>query len=562
MMNEKAKKLGKAFKLGLSFARGRRYSGVAMDADKWITVKPNGEGKTGRPVLIDGETGEIKAGMGGKFNGQKISEARKSFSGPRITQAQRSQKQNEAEHTESEKHIAKLLKERTDRIDSAPTPRDKLKAAQHEIEQLDKAAERFNQNAWRYGPEGVAKAQQRIQSLKDSIQKEYVDKLQKEVDEAHQQRVEAYKQKIQNKRDYYQQKAEQYEQSASEKYANARANAERMPLGQPIVNERTARAYKQIQRGYENAFKEMDKRDYYQEKAQNYGKSGAISGDDPEAIQKLQARVEQLKKEHETMKKANAIMRKSKTDDERIKSLRDLGMSEKSINELVESKSGYAPYELSYNLAKIKTAENRIKSLQAAQNRGTVSEKHDNYSYKEDPDDNRIHFVFNGKPDPKVRDILKGNGFKWSPSRGAWVRQMTPNARWAAKRVKEQLNALQGNKSQENSQASTTGRRLFSSDPDDYKKTGKIVDVGDGKSVDQSTIDMLADSSILWHKSRGKNITLSEAEKEAKDEVKEYLGALSENQLRYNAGDTIQEALAILGARSRKDLERIVDFLA
>ena len=95
MMNEKAKKLGKAFKLGLSFARGRRYSGVAMDADKWITVKPNGEGKTGRPVLIDVETGEIKAGMGGKFNGQKISEARKDFSGPRITQKQRASKKND-----------------------------------------------------------------------------------------------------------------------------------------------------------------------------------------------------------------------------------------------------------------------------------------------------------------------------------------------------------------------------------------------------------------------------------------------------------------------------------
>ena len=99
MMNEKAKKLGKAFKLGLSFARGRRYSGVAMDADKWITVKPNGEGKTGRPVLIDGETGEVKAGMGGKFNGQKISEARKDFSGPRITQKQRASKKTEATKT-------------------------------------------------------------------------------------------------------------------------------------------------------------------------------------------------------------------------------------------------------------------------------------------------------------------------------------------------------------------------------------------------------------------------------------------------------------------------------
>ena len=57
----------------------------AADEDRWITVKPNGPENKGRPVKIDGETGEIKAGMGGKFNGQKISEARSSFTGPRIT---------------------------------------------------------------------------------------------------------------------------------------------------------------------------------------------------------------------------------------------------------------------------------------------------------------------------------------------------------------------------------------------------------------------------------------------------------------------------------------------
>ena len=62
----------------------------AMDAkDRWITVKPNGEENKGRHVKIDGETGEIKAGMGGRYNGQKISEARKSFTGARITSQQR-----------------------------------------------------------------------------------------------------------------------------------------------------------------------------------------------------------------------------------------------------------------------------------------------------------------------------------------------------------------------------------------------------------------------------------------------------------------------------------------
>lgn len=45
--------------------------------DRWITVKPNGPNNTGRPALI-GENGEIKAGMGGKFNGQKIDSLKRS----------------------------------------------------------------------------------------------------------------------------------------------------------------------------------------------------------------------------------------------------------------------------------------------------------------------------------------------------------------------------------------------------------------------------------------------------------------------------------------------------
>lgn len=56
---------------------------IAQDADKWITVKPNGAEHKGAHVKIDDETGEVKAGMGGKFTGQKISEVRKDFTGPK-----------------------------------------------------------------------------------------------------------------------------------------------------------------------------------------------------------------------------------------------------------------------------------------------------------------------------------------------------------------------------------------------------------------------------------------------------------------------------------------------
>lgn len=52
---------------------------LSMDS-RWITVKPNGAENKGSPVKID-ESGRIEAGMGGKFNGEKINEVQKSFVG-------------------------------------------------------------------------------------------------------------------------------------------------------------------------------------------------------------------------------------------------------------------------------------------------------------------------------------------------------------------------------------------------------------------------------------------------------------------------------------------------
>lgn len=50
---------------------------VRLVSDQWITVHPNGKGTKGTPVEIDGETGEVLHGMGGKYNGKHISEAYK-----------------------------------------------------------------------------------------------------------------------------------------------------------------------------------------------------------------------------------------------------------------------------------------------------------------------------------------------------------------------------------------------------------------------------------------------------------------------------------------------------
>lgn len=70
--NDKAR----AFALGYAFALGRKFKpprNMAKDALSWITMKPNGEEHKGSHVLIEGSTGEVRAGLGGKFNGRHIS---------------------------------------------------------------------------------------------------------------------------------------------------------------------------------------------------------------------------------------------------------------------------------------------------------------------------------------------------------------------------------------------------------------------------------------------------------------------------------------------------------
>ena len=55
----------------------------------------------------------------------------------------------------------------------------------------------------------------------------------------------------------------------------------------------------------------------------------------------------------------------------------------------------------------------------------------------------RLQLFFESKPEQKVRDILKSNGFKWTPSQSAWQRQLTNNSRYALEQVINQLKKLQ-----------------------------------------------------------------------------------------------------------------------
>ena len=88
---------------------------LAQD-NRWITVKPNGPDHKGRPVEID-DSGRITKGMGGKSQGEKISEVRKDFMGPKTPGAnsKKTDLQLQVEYEEAQYQARKKEEKKTER---------------------------------------------------------------------------------------------------------------------------------------------------------------------------------------------------------------------------------------------------------------------------------------------------------------------------------------------------------------------------------------------------------------------------------------------------------------
>ena len=57
----------------------------------------------------------------------------------------------------------------------------------------------------------------------------------------------------------------------------------------------------------------------------------------------------------------------------------------------------------------------------------------------ENAEEMRVQLRFPGKPDEQTRSLLKSHGFRWSPTQGAWQRQLNGNGTYAARQVMNTL---------------------------------------------------------------------------------------------------------------------------
>lgn len=228
-----------------------------------------------------------------------------------------------------------------------------------------------------------------------------------------------------------------------------------IPMGQPILvghhSEMRDRRYRQ--RAWDKmdkAYELSKKADYYADKAQTVG-SGGISADDKNAIKKLSDKYNSIKQNHQRMLDANKIIKSKSTDEEKVKKLIESGWSEENAIKLTtpsrwSGSVGFQSYELTSNTAEMRRIIDRVidihsRSLKAADMDAKTDYSDYGFEVERNTDINRLQLKFPGKPDASVRDVLKSNGFRWSPREGAWQRQLTGNAEYSLKRVMEKLKA-------------------------------------------------------------------------------------------------------------------------
>ena len=166
---------------------------------------------------------------------------------------------------------------------------------------------------------------------------------------------------------------------------------------------------------------------------------------------KLEAKLAELQALQERMKAANKIVRKYKAEPQNgMMALEQAGFTAGQAKGLFEpdfcGRLGFPAYALTNNNGNMARVQARIATLKRNATRETKEEQRpDGIRIVQNAEINRLQIFFPGKPPVNVRATLKQYGFRWSPSEGAWQRQLSNGAIWASTQVlKENAQKEQG----------------------------------------------------------------------------------------------------------------------
>lgn len=257
------------------------------------------------------------------------------------------------------------------------------------------------------------------------------------IDEAKAAAIAAYEARRQARVDRLNDRADRAEAEARARFDQADRMASVIPMGQPILvghySEKADRRYRErIHNHMDKGIEAKDQAAALRRRAEAAEKNRTIFSDDPQADEKIAAKIARLEHRQEMMKQANKLVRKEDRE-----GLREMGFSEGVITQLLTpdfcGRLGFADYMLSNNSANIRRLKKRLASLEQVPTETTETE-HDGYTLVENADEYRIQILFDDKPPAEVRAKLKAHGFRWAPSQSAWQRHLNDAGRSAAQR--------------------------------------------------------------------------------------------------------------------------------
>ncbi len=224
-----------------------------------------------------------------------------------------------------------------------------------------------------------------------------------------------YEAKQAERRANYAARADKARSEAEAKHGEARRRGAFIPMGQPILaghhsEKRHRRDLAGICRLEDQAHDAFNKAKHYDRKAASYG-THSINADDPDAVAKLGEKLARMETQREDIKAENKRLRKAGEETAPAYILQNLGGNIRRVRERIKTLEAKAAQSAAAPVAPIEC---------------------DGFTVEECPEDNRLRFLFDGKPAPEIRAIMKRGGFRWAPSVGAWQRQITPAARESA----------------------------------------------------------------------------------------------------------------------------------
>lgn len=243
--------------------------------------------------------------------------------------------------------------------------------------------------------------------------------------------------KAKNKVNYYCQKLSEY---YNDYYRNEASCPSVMICGP--ANFSTRKKEKQNSRR-ETLHKTWEYLENYIEKIENIlTNEQPIKSSDGDAAERLAAKIEQLEKEHKIHLDANKYYKKNGT----LKGFDGLEEKEAAeIEDFIKRNPAFPPFFTNNETANIRRYKQRLEKLMKEKQAGTAeqtetdAENNGMFTVVENKEIMRLQVLFDEIPPVAARDILKSNGFKWSSKNKAWQRQLTDNARYAYKSIKDSL---------------------------------------------------------------------------------------------------------------------------